>query len=179
LFIEFCLCLTAFSQGGHISGTVRDGRTGESMATVAVQLVETHETALTGASGRFELGPNRLRWRWAHRCGRSAGRDSAITTSTRRRTRECKTTRGKTLTGGYAQESWNGLRKRVYLTGRIRWDSLDVSGRTVASPQESAAFLPTQSTRLQVAWGQYAQFPDVQYLFAAYGNRNLLPSPYF
>ena len=57
MFIEFCLCLTAFSQGGHISGTVRDGRTGESLATVAVQLVETHETALTGASGRFELGP--------------------------------------------------------------------------------------------------------------------------
>jgi hypothetical protein len=85
--------------------------------------------------------------------------------------------RGKeTLTGGYAQESWNGLRKRVYLSGGIRWDSLDASGRTVASPQASAAFLPSQSTRLQVAWGQYAQFPDVQYLFATYGNRNLLPS---
>jgi hypothetical protein len=82
----------------------------------------------------------------------------------------------ETLTGGYAQESWNGLRKRVYLSGGVRWDSLDVGGRTVASPQASAAFLPTQSTRLQVAWGQYAQFPDVQYLFATYGNRNLLPS---
>jgi hypothetical protein len=82
---------------------------------------------------------------------------------------------GETLAGGYVQQSWNGLRKRLYLSGGIRWDRLDLNGKAVSSPQAAVAFLPWPSTRIQVAWGQYAQFPDVQYAFSSYGSRSLLP----
>jgi hypothetical protein len=81
----------------------------------------------------------------------------------------------ETLEGGYAQQSWSGLRNRVHLSAGLRWDRSDASDTSVASPQASVAVLPTQSTRLQFAWGQNAQFPDVRDTFSIYGNRGLRP----
>ena len=81
----------------------------------------------------------------------------------------------ETLAGGFAQQSWTGLHQRLNFSGGIRWDRLDVSGKAVASPQASVTFLPWQWTRLQLAWGEYAQFPDLTYLYSGYGSRALLP----
>jgi hypothetical protein len=44
------------------------------------------------------------------------------------------------------------------------------------TPQASAAFIPTPSTRLQFAWGQYAQFPEISILTSPLGGRTLLPT---
>jgi outer membrane receptor for ferrienterochelin and colicin len=81
----------------------------------------------------------------------------------------------ETLEGGYAQQSWSVLGQRLSLSGGMRWDRLDVSGIAVASPQASVAVLPWRSARVQVTWGEYAQFPDVNALFSAYGSRALAP----
>ncbi len=81
----------------------------------------------------------------------------------------------QTLEGGYAQQSWAVLSQRLFVSGGVRWDRLDVSGIAVTSPQASLALLPWRSGRLQFAWGQYAQFPEVNFLFSAYGSRALLP----
>lgn len=73
-----------------------------------------------------------------------------------------------TMRGGYAQQSWN-FAQRLFVSAGSRWDNGAVS------PQTSVTVLPWRSTRLQVTWGQYAQFPDEQSLYSVYGNRRLLP----
>ena len=72
------------------------------------------------------------------------------------------------LNGGYAQQSWSVLGQRLFLSAGMRWDG-------VASPQGSVALRPWKSGRLQFAWGEYAQFPDVKDVFSAYGSRALRP----
>jgi hypothetical protein len=79
------------------------------------------------------------------------------------------------LLGGYLQQSWSGLKKRVQISGGVRWDSASTGGPAVVSPQASVAVLPTASTRLQFSWGRYAQFPDVEYLYSIYGSTSLRP----
>jgi hypothetical protein len=73
-----------------------------------------------------------------------------------------------TMRGGYAQQSWS-LAQRLFVSAGSRLDNGAVS------PQGSVTVLPWRSTRLQVSWGQYAQFPDEQSLFSPYGSRGLLP----
>jgi hypothetical protein len=83
----------------------------------------------------------------------------------------------ETLLGGYAQQSWTGFGKRLTLVGGVRSDCL--VGHALAcpatSPQASLAFLPARATHIQVNWGQYAQFPDVQSQFSIYGGARLRP----
>jgi hypothetical protein len=81
----------------------------------------------------------------------------------------------ETVESGYAQQSWAALGKRLQLSGGVRWDRLGGVSDAVASPQVSVALAPWQSTRLQLAWGEYAQFPDVHDRFSIYGSRALLP----
>jgi hypothetical protein len=76
--------------------------------------------------------------------------------------------------GGYAQQSWTPW-KRLTLSAGARWDRSDADGVAVVSPQASATFAPWGSGRLQLSWGQYAQFPDVQQSYSVYGNPGLLP----
>jgi len=79
------------------------------------------------------------------------------------------------LSGGYAQQSWSAAAGRVQLVAGLRWDRLDVDQTAALSPQVSVGFLPHPSTRLQLGWGQYAQFPEIQWLFSKLGSRRLLP----
>ncbi len=78
--------------------------------------------------------------------------------------------------GGYAQQSWSGAGNRLRLLLGARWDRAGANGRTVFSPQASAAFSPWSDGRLQFTWGRYAQFPDVAYLFSQYGSPSLPPA---
>lgn len=79
------------------------------------------------------------------------------------------------LVGGYAQQSWTGLGKRVSVSAGVRWDNEDASGITATSPSASLTFQPASSTRIQFSWGEYAQFPDVQSVYSIYGSTRLLP----
>lgn len=79
------------------------------------------------------------------------------------------------LAGGYAQQSWSGWARRVNLSAGARWDGRRRGDGTMVSPQGSIAVLPWRSARLQVSWGQYAQFPDVAALRSAYGSPRLRP----
>ncbi|HLK69748.1 MAG TPA: TonB-dependent receptor [Bryobacteraceae bacterium] len=80
-----------------------------------------------------------------------------------------------TRVGGFAQQSWNGWSGRVHLLGGVRWDHESIDGVAAISPQASAAFLMTPGTRLQLAWGQYVQYPEVSLLTSILGGRGLLP----
>jgi hypothetical protein len=80
-----------------------------------------------------------------------------------------------TQTGGYAQQSWSGLSGALHISAGARWDHARLDGVSALSPQASAAFYATKSTRLQVAWGEYAQFPEIALLTSPLGGRGLLP----
>jgi len=79
------------------------------------------------------------------------------------------------LSGGYAQQSWSAAAGRVQLAAGLRWDHFDVDQTATLSPQVSVGFLPHPATRIQLGWGQYAQFPEIQALFSRIGNKRLLP----
>jgi hypothetical protein len=79
------------------------------------------------------------------------------------------------LLGGYVQQSWSGFGKRLFVTGGARWDRVDAGPAAVVSPSFSVTFLPAAGTRLQLSWGQTAQFPDVQSLYSIYGSTRLMP----
>jgi len=78
--------------------------------------------------------------------------------------------------GGYAQQTWSAWSGRVQLTAGARWDNHSVDRVATVSPQASASFAVTSSTRLQLGWGEYAQYPDLSALFSQFGNRGLLPA---
>jgi len=80
-----------------------------------------------------------------------------------------------TQEGGYAQQSWSGWDGRVRLTAGARWDDHSVDRIATVSPQASAAVGLSSGTHLQVAWGEYAQYPDLSVFFSPFGNRGLLP----
>lgn len=80
-----------------------------------------------------------------------------------------------TQTGGFAQQSYTALSGALRLSAGARWDRASLDGVSAVSPQASAAFYVTKSTRLQLAWGQYAQFPEISLLTSPLGGRGLLP----
>ena len=77
--------------------------------------------------------------------------------------------------GGYAQQTWTLASGRVRLTAGARWDRHSIDGVSVVSPAASAWFALTPSTRVQLGWGQYAQFPEISDLTSPLGARGLLP----
>ena len=79
------------------------------------------------------------------------------------------------IAGGYAQQSWSGWSGKLRLLAGARWDRESISGNAALSPQVSAAFQLTQATRIQLAFGQYAQFPEMSLLTSPLGGRGLLP----
>ncbi len=79
------------------------------------------------------------------------------------------------LAGGFAQQSWTGLGGRLHLSAGIRGDRGPVNGIQTATPQASASFILSTSTRIQLGWGQYVQFPELAILTSTLGSRNLLP----
>jgi hypothetical protein len=77
--------------------------------------------------------------------------------------------------GGYAQQSWTLAGGHLHLGAGVRWDHHSLMGRSVVSPQASAAVSLTRSTRLQLGWGQYVQFPEISELTSPLGGVHLLP----
>jgi outer membrane cobalamin receptor len=77
--------------------------------------------------------------------------------------------------GGYLQQSASLAAGRIHVAAGLRWDSLDAAGAITVSPQASLAFAPRPATRIQVGWGQYAQFPDLNWLYSPLGRADLAP----
>ena len=77
--------------------------------------------------------------------------------------------------GGYVQQSWMPWAGRLHLTSGVRWDHHGVDDISVLSPQASLSFAVTQATRVQIGFGQYAQYPELAYLASTLGSRRLLP----
>jgi hypothetical protein len=80
-----------------------------------------------------------------------------------------------TQSGGSAQQSWTALAGALHVSAGARWDRASYGGASAVSPQASAALYVTKSTRLQMAWGQYAQFPELTFAASPLGGRGLLP----
>ena len=77
--------------------------------------------------------------------------------------------------GGYAQQSWTLASGRLHLAAGARWDHHALDGISAVSPAASASFAITRSTRLQLGWGQYVQFPELSDLTSPLGGAHLLP----
>ncbi|HWC95822.1 MAG TPA: TonB-dependent receptor, partial [Candidatus Sulfopaludibacter sp.] len=81
-----------------------------------------------------------------------------------------------TRASGYAQQSFLAWKGRVHLTAGARWDHENVNGIPSVSPQASVSLMLTSSTRLQLGWGQYVQYPELAVLTSILGNRYLPPN---
>jgi hypothetical protein len=77
--------------------------------------------------------------------------------------------------GAYVQQSWTALSGALHLSAGVRFDHDSTDRVGAVSPQASAAFYATKSTRFQFAWGQYVQFPELSLLTSPLGARGLLP----
>jgi hypothetical protein len=60
----------------------------------------------------------------------------------------------------YLQQGASALNGRVHVLGSLRWDRQQQIGPQPFSPQLSVAIQAAANTRLQLAAGRYAQFPD-------------------
>jgi hypothetical protein len=77
--------------------------------------------------------------------------------------------------GGYVQQSYGFLSDRIHLTAGVRQDEFSESPVEVTSPYASASFAPLKRTHLQLDWGQYAQFPELNQIFSTFTHTPLLP----
>jgi len=80
-----------------------------------------------------------------------------------------------TRAGGYVQQSYGFFSERVRLTGGVRQDEFSQSTVQVTSPYASASFAPLKKTHVQLDWGQYAQFPELNQIFSVFTHGPLLP----
>jgi Carboxypeptidase regulatory-like domain/TonB-dependent Receptor Plug Domain len=77
--------------------------------------------------------------------------------------------------GGYVQQSYGFASDRIHLTAGVREDEFSQSPVKVTSPYASASFAPSKKTHLQLDWGQYAQFPELNQIFSTFTHTPLLP----
>jgi hypothetical protein len=77
--------------------------------------------------------------------------------------------------GGYAQQSYGLASDRIHLTAGVRQDEFSQSPVQVTSPYASASFAPLKRTHVQLDWGQYAQFPELNQIFSTFTHTPLLP----
>lgn len=75
--------------------------------------------------------------------------------------------------GTYAQQSWRASRAQ-FAVG-LRWDRHSINRIATISPYGSIGLQLGPSLRLNFAWGQYAQFPDISQFFATTGRITLRP----
>jgi hypothetical protein len=79
------------------------------------------------------------------------------------------------LAGGFVDQSWTTWNGHLHLNIGTRWDRHSTDGVTSISPQSSLAFSPWSSTRFQLGWGQYVQYPEISQFTSNLGDRRLLP----
>jgi hypothetical protein len=77
--------------------------------------------------------------------------------------------------GGYVQQSYGFASDRIHLTAGLRQDEFSLSTVQVTSPYASASVTPLTKTRVQLDWGQYAQFPELNQIFSVFTHVPLLP----
>jgi hypothetical protein len=77
--------------------------------------------------------------------------------------------------GGYAQQSWTLAGGHMHITAGARWDRHSLDGISAVSPQASVSAAVTRTTRLDLGWGQYAQFPEIADFTSPLGGVHLLP----
>lgn len=84
--------------------------------------------------------------------------------------------RGSALHPGlYLEQSWSTPGGRLRLSAGGRWDRHDLSGIQAVSPHAGAAVELGRGAHLLLGWGQYVQFPDLQWMLLKIGSRNLAP----
>jgi len=77
--------------------------------------------------------------------------------------------------GAYVQESLDLASNRIHLTAGVRKDGYSTANEAIASPHASLAFQPWKGTRLELSWGQYSQFPELNQIFSTFTPGRLLP----
>jgi len=77
--------------------------------------------------------------------------------------------------GAYVQESFGFASSRGRFTAGLRQDQHSVSPAQITSPYSSLSFAPWTKTRLQLDWGQYGQFPELNQFFSVFARGRLLP----
>ena len=115
-----------------------------------------------GLRGYLDVERERRRWSGMVACAASTIPDTRTNCSSPRLSCGCwiMTTEPPLHEGGYAQQSWTAGDRPSALRAPARVGTITPStGRSVVSPQASAAVILAGSTRLQLGWGQYVQFP--------------------
>ena len=77
--------------------------------------------------------------------------------------------------GGFAQQSWSTANGRVRLSAGLRWDWHEMDAVEAVSPHAATALVPHPKTHIRLGWGQYAQYPELQFLFSRFGSAGLAP----
>jgi hypothetical protein len=75
--------------------------------------------------------------------------------------------------GGFVEQGWTWTRLRF--GAGLRWDGEEGVQSTPVSPQASLGVHVAEGTEARFAWGEYAQFPDLQYLASPAGGWKLRP----
>jgi hypothetical protein len=74
----------------------------------------------------------------------------------------------------FAVQSWSPAAGRVRLSAGARWERHSVAPLSVLLPHASLTLGVRRGAHLSLGWGQYAQFPEIQWLFARIGRPGLL-----
>ncbi len=77
------------------------------------------------------------------------------------------------LQGGYFEQTWR--HSWIRAAAGLRLDAHEFYDAVAVSPQASVALRLPESSELQLAWGQYVQYPELSFLGSTLGGRRLLP----
>ncbi len=80
-----------------------------------------------------------------------------------------------TRLGAYGEQSWRAAQGRMHASAGLRWDRHTVDRINALSPQAALALSPSSSTRIDLGWGQYVQYPDLEWFFSRVGSLSLVP----
>jgi outer membrane receptor protein involved in Fe transport len=81
--------------------------------------------------------------------------------------------RGGLEQGYYFQDNWRDEKRRVALTGGMRFEHNSVTRETTFAPRGSFSWSINDNWKVGAAAGRYYQFPDFQQVFGFLGNPNL------
>jgi hypothetical protein len=77
--------------------------------------------------------------------------------------------------GAYVQQAFVAASGKVRFTVGVREDGHSDSVVNVTSPYVGASFQPLAKTSVQLNWGQYSQFPELNQFFSTFATSRLLP----
>lgn len=77
--------------------------------------------------------------------------------------------------GGFGGYNWQAFSGALRVSAGLRWDKHELTEGGVVSPQASVAARIPLAGELQLAWGQYLQYPELAHWTSIHGGRRLLP----